>query len=72
MTCLNDKECFAIITYLRVKETKTQPNSKIIYNVFKIITYLRVKETKTEKLVRITIFFYCLIITYLRVKETKT
>ena len=36
-----------IITYLRVKETKTK-NSIFHFNTsFSIITYLRVKETKT-------------------------
>ena len=60
-----------IITYLRVKETKT--GRKMSSNAIskKIITYLRVKETKTIH--RCTPSqISVLIITYLRVKETKT
>ncbi len=38
-----------MITYLRVKETKTSSNAKLLHNIllFMMITYLRVKETKT-------------------------
>ena len=37
-----------MITYLRVKETKTELKSRICYNMSMVmITYLRVKETKT-------------------------
>ena len=37
-----------IITYLRVKETKTLLRPQTISHSFLIITYLRVKETKTS------------------------
>ena len=61
-----------IITYLRVKETKTDPDGAILFSkINEIITYLRVKETKTYVVFSKTTD-NCLIITYLRVKETKT
>ena len=37
-----------IITYLRVKETKTSLKNSAILFTPAIITYLRVKETKTQ------------------------
>ena len=61
-----------IITYLRVKETKTGviTNTTTLGQV--IITYLRVKETKTACLTWLMLKNDSRIITYLRVKETKT
>ena len=40
-----------IITYLRVKETKTLHPTVTVDTCSRIITYLRVKETKTAYLV---------------------
>ena len=62
-----------MITYLRVKETKTFIDQFFKVYYFLMITYLRVKETKTSsnaKLLHNILLF--MMITYLRVKETKT
>ena len=61
-----------MITYLRVKETKTFIDQFFKVYYFLMITYLRVKETKTELKSRICYNMSMVMITYLRVKETKT
>ena len=67
--------CFCyvrIITYLRVKETKTVNEFDSYYEMERSLPISELRRRKHGKDKLLSTNSFCLIITYLRVKETKT